>query len=204
MYMKSQRTVLIRTISVTILFLWIGCASIPTRVEVERSKFIERYEHPRPEIDPIEIFYALEQDTVITLERSRCEGLCPVYRLVIYGDGHVICIGTANVKQRGRHEAFLLRDDVKRLVQIIEGLDYFSIIKNCGASNPENEVLASDNPTVITSIRIGDKFGRLEHYLGYYRGVPEGRPPSRSSEDSLLIVIENKIDEIANTRRWIE
>ena len=42
---------------------------------------------------------------VITLERTTCFGVCPVYTLTIYGDGRVVYEGTRFVRTEGERTA---------------------------------------------------------------------------------------------------
>ena len=41
------------------------------------------------------------KEVVITLERTACFGVCPVYKLTIYGDGRVLYDGIRFVRTEG-------------------------------------------------------------------------------------------------------
>ncbi len=148
-----------------------------------------------------DLFTANEQDVVITLERTVCLGPCPSYRLAVYGDGTVIYEGREYVKKRKRIISKISKEKVAELIQAFEKIDHLNypngkeLYKNC-------EVYATDNPTVITSLRINDRYKRIEYYHGYYR--LDGEELTLPSELKVLRDLEDKIDLIVNTKQWTE
>ena len=126
------------------------------------------------------------KEVVITLERTACHGVCPVYEVTIYGDGTVIYEGKEFVKTEGRKEITIGEEKIRQLVSEFEKIDYFSL------NDSYVEITITDAPYAITSITINGKTKTIEHYHGDF-GAPEK-----------LKELENRIDEIINTAQWIE
>ncbi len=120
-------------------------------------------------------------DVVITLERTACHGKCPVYKLVIYGDGNVVYNGEAFVKVKGEHTSRIPEAQLQELLAVFDQTQYFSLQDEYTAS-------ITDLPTVKTSITID---GKTKYVVNYY-GAPEE-----------LKQLEMKIDEISNSKQWV-
>jgi hypothetical protein len=152
---------------------------------------------------PYDAFYATHQDTVITLERTMCYGPCPDYRLIIYGNGIVIFEGSAYVKIKKRIISKVLRSDVNKIVAKFEKYKYFSL-NEIYEKEKSCQVRATDNPTVITSLKLNNKFECIEHYFGCYTSNIVDGNPVHSDSFMILSELENYIDEIINTNQWIK
>jgi Domain of unknown function (DUF6438) len=131
---------------------------------------------------------------VITLERTTCFGTCPAYKVTIFDDGKVVYEGKDFVKRKGKAESQITKAELEDLVREFDRINYFSLDdeyvgdpKNC----PESW---TDNPSATTSLNWKDKTKTIRHYHGC-RG---------SSVLDQLTALENKIDEVVNTKRWIE
>ena len=130
---------------------------------------------------------------VITLERTVCYGTCPAYKLTIFDDGKVVYEGKDFVKQKGKAEGHITKRELEELVREFERINYFSLDdyyvddRNC----PE---IWTDNPSAITSLNSNGKTKKIDHYYGC-RGLPVL---------DQLTALERKIDEVVNTKRWIE
>ena len=127
-----------------------------------------------------------QEELVITLERTACFGKCPVYSLMIKGNGTVIYAGVDFVKTKGIQETTISMDAINQLVTEFEKADYFSLNDSYTAFG------MSDMPSANTSISIGGKTKAINHYLGD-RSAPEQ-----------LTELENRIDEIVNSAQWIK
>lgn len=82
--------------------------------------------------------------TEITIERTGCLGVCPVYTAVIQIDGTVRYHGKWNVARRGDHTGKLPPYAIPLLVQFIADSDFCSIRSEVGFED--------DAPTTTTSI----------------------------------------------------
>ena len=132
----------------------------------------------------------IPQDLMITLERTSCFGICPVYKLTITADGAVVFEGRRHVKQEGTTiRSAISQERLKQLMTEFDRVRFFSLetsywkdLRRCG----------KDSPSAFTSIRINGKSKRIKHYLICselkYKEITE---------------LENKIDEIVNTAQWL-
>jgi Family of unknown function (DUF6174)/Domain of unknown function (DUF6438) len=129
------------------------------------------------------------QPTVITLERTPCFGACPTYKLTITGDGKgdakVIYEGIDFVKVKGKRSTKISANKFKQLFSEFQKVNYLSLKDNYQGG-------LTDLPSAITSITVGKKQKKVNHY----QGSPEA--PKNLTD------LENKIDSIVNTRQWIE
>jgi len=121
------------------------------------------------------------KNVVITLERTACYGTCPDYRLTIYGDGRIVYEGKKFVEVTGLQTAQLSQDKIKQLINEFSRIDYFSLKDEYTESVP-------DLPTTITSITINGKAKKVVNYHGAPKKLDE---------------LENKIDEITNSKSWV-
>ena len=129
--------------------------------------------------------------TQVTLERRPCYGRCPTYVLSIAGDGSVVFDGRANVDSSRRVTSRVSPDSVASLVRLMEGRKFLTLPDRYAYGVPGCEPYYTDAPLVITSLSSGDRTKRVEHDQGC-----SGAPAS-------LISMENRIDEIAQSWRWI-
>lgn len=129
--------------------------------------------------------------TRVTLERKPCFGTCPVYRVSVAGDGAVAFEGLGYVDSIGSFTGRIDADRVAALARLFEEQGYFALDDKYAYGEPSCPSYATDAPTVITSVTIGNRSKRVEHDLGC-AGVPQ-----RLSD------LESRIDEIVGTSRWI-
>jgi hypothetical protein len=131
---------------------------------------------------------------VITLERTVCYGTCPAYKLTIFDDGTVMFEGKEFVKHSGTHTGQISKSDLDKLIDEFEKVDYVNLADNY-VDDPKNcPEQWTDNPTAITSLDWQGKKKTIRHYYGC-RGA-------KVLEQ--LTALENKIDEVVNTNRWIK
>jgi len=125
-------------------------------------------------------------EVMITLERGGCYGTCPIYELKIHGDGSVIYKGEKHVNATGTRKTKISQAKVKNLVDEFYNVDYFSL------KDSYEEPMATDRTTVVTSITVDDKTKTIRHYHGDMSAPEE------------LGKLEDKIDQVVGTDRWIE
>ena len=131
---------------------------------------------------------------VITLERTPCFGSCPAYKISIYGNGLVIYEGKDFVKLKDTADSRITKDQVQELVQEFQRLDYMKLPDNFGNDEKTCPESGTDYPSAITSFNWEGKQKTVHHYLGC-RGLP--------ILDQLW-KLEDKIDEVVNSKRWVE
>ena len=141
---------------------------------------------------------SIPDDTLITLQRSVCFGACPDYKLTISADGTVTFEGHQFVRVKGKAKKMISPAQLRQLIAEFEKAKYFSLKdKYEGALDGCPEVW-TDNPSVVTSIRIKGKSKSISHYYGCQEGRGSAIYPKALTD------LESKIDEIVGTKQWIE
>ena len=138
----------------------------------------------------------------VTLERTRCYGTCPVYRVVILGDGRVEYDGYQFVKV-GSAAATLSQQQIQALLAAINKARYFSLRNSYRRGGVGCPTWVTDHPSALTSVTSGGVTKKIDHDLGCRepagpdRGLGAPYPPD-------LTAFEKAIDEIVNTARWLK
>lgn len=130
-------------------------------------------------------------ETLVTLERRPCYGACPTYSISIAGNGTVVFEGRANVDSARRITSRVHQDSVSVLVRLFELEQFFAFPSSYVRDGAECEPYYFDAPVVVSSLSIGRRTKSIEHDHGC-----GGAPPS-------LAMLENRVDEIAQSWRWI-
>jgi len=140
-------------------------------------------------------------DLLITLERTGCEGACPMYSLKVLAHGRVIYRGKQFVRTKGKAEVRLTREQLTALLSEFEKVDYFSLRNRYQHWEDGCAGGALDYPSAITSFRINGRVKTIVHDYGCREKSPGGdsRGPVYPRE---LFALEQKIDEIVGTGRW--
>jgi hypothetical protein len=136
--------------------------------------------------------YPIPEDTVIVLQRHGCEDECPVYRVVIFDNGDVVWDGEARVRRLGVVLAHITRDQVRMILDAFNSLDYFSLDNIYGAGGKGCVSTTRWLSMVATALSEGGRAKTLSHHSGC-----SGEVSSR------LSAVEDLIDQVVNTGRWI-
>ena len=131
---------------------------------------------------------------VITLERGACFGSCPVYKLSIFADGSVEYEGKEFVRVKGKAKGQITTEALEELVREFEKIDYFKLDDNYQPGNKNCPEGWTDYPSAITSLNGKEKQKTIRHYHGC----------KGSTVLDQLTALEDKIDEVVNTKRWIK
>ncbi len=128
--------------------------------------------------------------TRISLQRTACFGICPVYTVAIYPDGLVEFHGERFVESEGDFRHRVDPDAFARLAAFAADMDFFGLQEEYRfQTGPGGErIVVSDLPSRITTV---EKSGRSKSVLNYFGG-PE-----------LLAEFETLIDQLSGTARWI-
>ena len=151
----------------------------------------------------------------LSMKRSGCYGRCPIYDLTVQPDGKVLFEGKFWTKITGKAEDKLTEEQLKLLTVEIEKADFFSLNDDYGFKSKNCPNIATDNAGVNLYIKLNGKEKTINHYLGCL----ENDKPNIHTNDNLAIKkaeelqeivfpqplynLENKIDEIVGTKRWI-
>jgi hypothetical protein len=140
-------------------------------------------------------------EAVITLERTSCYGRCPRYSLSIFADGSVVFYAsppTSFTRVTGAARGEITREKMRELEGWFEAADYFSFNDRYRGAADGCPTYSTDAATVITSYRKAGRHKQVVHYHGCeYRDERLGVYPLT------LTRLEEKIDELAGSRRWV-
>ncbi|MGI9035606.1 MAG: DUF6438 domain-containing protein [Pyrinomonadaceae bacterium] len=141
----------------------------------------------------------IPKDLSITLERTVCYGTCPDYKLNIQSDGTVNFEGRQYTKTQGKAAGKITSAQLKQIISEFEKAKFFSLKEKYPDGKNSCPIVATDMPSVVLSIKIDGKEKMIKHYLGCFKN---SEPPFEIFP-SELFDLENKIDEIVETKRWI-
>lgn len=145
----------------------------------------------------------IPNDLEITLQRTRCFGWCPSYSLTIHSDGTVRFIPLSDFAYIGKGEIprFPLEGSVTAgqllvLLSEFEKIRFHSLSRRYGSDEYKRSAncprVSTDSPSAEVTIVKAGKRKTVSHYLGC----------SGSQILKDLTALENKIDEIANSKQW--
>ena len=139
-----------------------------------------------------------ESKLALRMRKTDCWKFCPVYELTIQPNGKVLFEGIRNTETKGKAESFLSKDKIIEFIDEIEKADFFAL-KNSYTNVSDNcPGYRTDQPTVTVYIKMKGKEKTIIHNLGCKEiGGSEKVFPQQ------LYILENKIDEIVETKRWI-
>jgi len=137
-------------------------------------------------------------DTLITIKRTVCYGTCPDYTVTVAADGAVVFEGRQFVKTKGIAKSNISLDVLRQLLAEFDRVKYFSLNDRYQSAMDGCPEVWTDNPSVITSIRINGKIKSISHYYGCQTGTGGSIYPKD------LTQLETKIDELVGTDRWIK
>lgn len=121
----------------------------------------------------------------IKLERTGCNGTCPIYKVDISSSGFVFYFGERFVEKEGFYDWNLDSEAIELLNESIKKTGFFTLKKR----KPTERMTCM--PSCIISIRLEDKtYRKINHYLG------ENSYPPR------LRTLENKIDKIIQIENY--
>jgi hypothetical protein len=176
--------------------LWFKCTLFGVMLLGETSAWAQFPVPPGPGGSPIEYVLA---DVQISLQRTECFGLCPVYEVRIGGDGNVVYEGEDHVRLEGMQEASIDKAAVFTLLEKIYHARFFEMRDGYyGQSNfleLEGKIVVfgesntTDLPSQIVTVRIGDYEKRVVDYVG--------------SPVELVELVE-LIDQVSGVRQWVE
>jgi len=126
-------------------------------------------------------------------------GPCPIYILTIQSDGKVIFEGVKYTQTVGQIESRLSDQKVKELIGEIKKANFFSFKDDYSSDSKNCSRYSTDGPGAILSIKFDEAEKTVNHSTNCFVN------DWFSDKDSLrpLTILENKIDEIVETKRWI-
>ena len=126
-----------------------------------------------------------DESISITLERGMCFGTCPVYGITLFGNGTTFWEGRYFVENEGN-----ITDSIDPLIvaDLFHHLDFdgFFLLNDSYSSYG-----ITDMPSATLTVQNNSINKRVYHYYGD-RSAPE-----------ILFMMEDAVDTVANTSRWI-
>lgn len=141
----------------------------------------------------------------LKMERSGCYGRCPIYDLTIQPDGKVTFDGKGYTQTKGKAEDKLTEEQLNQLIAEIEKANFFSLDNAYNYDSKNCPELYTDSPVVNLTIKLKGIEKRINHYQGCNEkdSVNQNKNWTEKIFPQQLYKLENKIDEIVETKRWI-
>jgi hypothetical protein len=142
-----------------------------------------------------------EQKLSLRMERTGCYGTCPVYNLNVESNGKVLFEGKFYTKTTGKIESDLSKEKINQLITEIDIAGFFGLKDSYTGQSGNCPTTATDSSTVTVSIKLNEKEKTIIHYLGCQEDIKIGEHWKIFPQE--LYNLENKIDEIVETKRWV-
>jgi hypothetical protein len=134
----------------------------------------------------------------LTLQRTECYGICPVYTVKVLSDNKIAFDGEKNTSVKGETSDTLSKEKKAQLIEAIDAADVFSLNDSYMGSEDDCPARATDAPSVYLTVKLNGKEKSIKHYWGCVEEKDyKVYPPN-------LYILENRIDEILDTERWIK
>jgi hypothetical protein len=154
---------------------------------------------PAPTPDPQE----KREEAIIVLERKTDYfGVAPMYVLIIYPDGGVTYIGQMNVRIKGLARGRISQQDLRRLTEEFNKINYFSLRDRYEKPEDGCEMLVEDAGSAYVWYRLGDRRKSVHHHLGCSKA-----PSKHSGFETIpqeLYHLGYLIDAVVNSNQWIK
>jgi hypothetical protein len=142
----------------------------------------------------------IPKDTIIKLQRlADAFGNGPEYRLKITADGAVTFERFMDFKLQRPIKGRISREKVAQLVAEFEKIDFFSLKDGYGRHEDGCPNVGTDQAAAIVYLQMNGRKKSVFHYhvcMGS-GGMGDVYPPQ-------LFALEKRIDEVVNTKQWIE
>jgi len=151
--------------------------------------------HPAPAPTPLR---STRADSLV-LERSRCFGFCPAYRLSLRADGSVT-FASRNPGDTARTATDSISpEQLGQLVQEAERIGFFELPPDILKDSTLCPVAATDHPSATVTIFRADSAHRVVDYLG----CRFASDASATERLEALRHFESAIDSVAQSERWV-
>jgi hypothetical protein len=137
----------------------------------------------------------------IVLERSRCLGTCPVYRLRLAANGNIVFESHNGGSPEPASRDSIAPAEVAKLFAKAEEISFYEFPDVIDRTDSDYcPIFATDHPTFAVTIFARSKAKRVSDYSGCY--VATG-PLTVHSGLRKLRLFEDSIDSTAMSKRWI-
>lgn len=126
---------------------------------------------------------------------------------VIFEEGKVVFVETEYTKPKVKAESKLEKEKMQQLLSEMETSDFFSLDSGYGYRYKNCPVAMSDNESVKINVKLNGNEKTIDHDLGCLDMPPSERTTDINQKERIfpqkLYKLENKIDEIVETKRWL-
>lgn len=130
----------------------------------------------------------------ITLERTACFGWCPMYEVVVAGDGTVKYAGSKFVLREGEATSRIEPARLVPILQEFESLDVWNRAHTCDS-------VIMDTPSTVVTLRLGDRSRELRDAFNG-RSCSDG-DPEKAAWHRTIDRIGALVDEVVHSEQWI-
>jgi hypothetical protein len=135
---------------------------------------------------------ALSYETVISLVRSACDGLCPAYRVTLRGDGQVLYKGFLNVQTDGTAEGSVTPETVRQVLTRFMEIDFYSLQDQYINGEKGCPLVPIGPPSISISLSLDGKHKEVKVQDCWF---------SRDADE--LWALADFIDQATVTDRWV-
>ncbi|HEX8272450.1 MAG TPA: DUF6438 domain-containing protein [Longimicrobiaceae bacterium] len=141
---------------------------------------------------------AAEAADSVVLERTRCYGTCPAYRLSVAADGAVAFV--SRYPDEGRTEAGRVApEDFRVLVRGIHAAGFFALPDTIANDPAYCAAPSTDSPTATVAVYSAGTAREVVDYRGC--AAREGTP--QAGRLAALRSLAERIDSVAGAGRWV-
>jgi Domain of unknown function (DUF6438) len=139
-------------------------------------------------------------EPIIVLEReSDVFQVAPEYRLSIFDDGVVLFQGKKHVKSQEPIRTKIDKEQLAKLLTAFERINFYSLRDRYEGDNDGCGMKGTDQPYATITLNMGGKKKRIVHYFGCWEeNAPHVVYPQ------MLFKLEAMIDEVVNSKQWLE
>jgi hypothetical protein len=130
-------------------------------------------------------------DSRITMQRTPCFGMCPVYTVDITADGVVTFNGERFVDVTGISTAAIEPDSAAALIQEMVAGGFFDLADSYAYGEKVCGSYHTDAPRVTLTLRTRGRVKTVEHDYGC------------SDVPAQLRVMQERVDSVAGVERWV-
>ena len=139
-------------------------------------------------------------EPIIVLEReSDVFQVSPEYRLSIFDDGTVLFQGKKHVKSLEPIRTKIDKEQLAKLLAAFERISFYSLGDRYERNDDGCGMMVTDQPYATIQLNVGGKKKSIVHYYGCCEEVaPHVVFPQ------VLFRLEAMIDEVVNSKQWLE
>lgn len=178
-------------------FACTNAVSVPNGSATPGNAATPAAKKPAPTQPEREISKNVPADLEITISRGACYGTCPQFSMSIKADGSIEFNGEEFTETVGKASGTITPADVLRVFNKFEKIGFFELEDEYSGKNCPNQ--ATDQSTTNISVTANGNTKKIRHYTGCVENDEKHTPYPPG-----LLDLENKIQDIAESKGWIK